>query len=1065
MTKKKGRLSNDVIEKIKNRLLKIWSQSDNSFEKCREIVEKDKLLISYGQNWEDCYTKLKRMGVLSGSKITSRFWRAKLIKESPEFIKKLNMLLADESTSMQTILAFEELKKLGVKSEDQLRNYARREKISIKKDKPKFDLPTSVDQILKELIDADVFKKSGVDGVIKEINDRMPESKRFSKDELVSKIEGIVWNQNRGALELLKKFVRGGFDLSPVFNRLKDVHPREILESEAQRLRGVRPTGQEKKSTVFEAGIGRIATDNEINQIQERGVVELQHYSVKSPLKLPVKEQNNFKIMVICGPHLGLEYNRVIDENTLRNCLRYAQNVGVEAVIITAGLMWTDMKKSSGRLTTHRALYHGLDFDPGVIDAEYRSEAIEIRKNLPPDRISFATLRERVMNAFGGWRKVTSHKNGSPIFEGQIFFSFGYPEEEMIENSAHEHLRYLKTCMEVEARAERKAAEAELHYEMGISEGVETKEVKLLKAKVERLLRLEKRKSANTNIEKLDHKRFVDVIRSLLISWYQEAIPNSKFIGQGTVVCEIGGKKIELLQARHERPTEHDITDLIKSVGQRDLEGSLPDMILGAGPYNLNARWSARECMRDTEMDQVHVWQLPVLIDRDYVRDAKAEMIKRGSPVESLIGDWRFEPGAFMLSMVDGMWNSHPLPIQLFTQRYPKSRTRFEPPKEMIIFAEGDQHTDNPNKEYVWDERSQEQLPMEVAASEIFMREFVEKGKPLPFHIFSSHGDSTQGRHFPTEQNRHPQHESRGVLELESSELLRKIRDGEIKPNELKEYSSKLIIRLNHQIRLRGEHWYQQQMEDFVDHSIERRARFFLEILKRGKSANVKTRNIQQVLTGNINAWDRRAISRINLLDGNHGGKTTLGTVTEAWFFARILLWSVLAEKDCPFTREELGRLVSAPIFGNVASGYGLISAAGSKEEWGLHLRHDPTRKSGQDGDPLAKAARNLAERGDYGFIFNKHNFITIVGDQHRYAAAYAPGKVVFNCACSTHGDSYGDDWGFSRSNLGGLIICIPVDGPGAGPIRMIPISHVFIRQFMLKPWKIDWDRLFPNPV
>ncbi len=1053
-----------VPDQEKKIVKKHWKESKGNRDEFKKRIINDRKLKGKWLAYDQMARRMDQDGEIRGyGGFKSRLFIFAQLK--PEDQKKIAKILSEEGVQGAK-------KQYPQFTPKQFRSFAKRDGLKIKRTYRPFkeeDIKSEKNKACRQRLEAIIqdgsLLKLGLSGIIdvlkKEFRELVSE---ISQDQFRDEAEDLIWNINKEALNLLIKFVREGLDLAPVYKRLGHVIPQDLIDLKAKRLRGVRPEGTSKKSTIFEAGIGRIATDSEVEQIQNKGIYALQHYTLESPFKVTVKTPQSFRVLIICGAHLGLEYNRVLDENVLRNTLRYAQDSGVDAIIITAGLMWTDMKKSSGRLTTHRALYHGLDFDPEVIDPEYRAEAIEIRNTLPPNRISFATLRERVMNAFGGWRKVTTHKNGHPIFEGPIFFSFGYPEEEMIENAAHEHLRYLKVCMELDARAERRAAEAELHYELMLSNGKETPEVKRLREEVQRLLRLEKRKSANTNIEKLDHKRFVSIIRTLLISWYQEAIPNSQFISQGNLVCNIGDKKIEIQQARFERPTERDITHLIKSVGQRDLEGTLPDVILGAGAYNLNARWSARECMRGTQMDQVHVWQLPVLIDRDYVREAKSEMIKRGSPIERLIGDWRFEPGAFILGITDGVWNSYPLPISMFTQRYPKAKTRSNPPKELIIFAEGDQHTDNPNKEYVWDARTQQTLAMEVAASEIFMREFVEKGKLLPFHIFSSHGDSTQGRHFPTEQNRHPQHESRGVLEAESAELLRKISSGEIKPNELKELSSKLIMRLNHQIRFRGEHWYQQQMEDFIDHSIERRARFFLEILKRGKSANVKTRNIEEVLTGIVGAWDRRGIARVNLLDGNHGGKTTLGTVAEAWAFARILFWSVFAEKDCPFTREELKRLVCAPIYGPVASGYGLVSIAGGYE-WGLHLRHDPTRKSGQDGDPLSQAVKNLAERGDYGLIFNKHNFVTIVGDQHRYAAAYAPGKAVFNCACSTHGDSYGDDWGFSRSNLGGMIICLPIEGPGAGPIRMIPISHVFIRQYMAKPWKIDWDKLFPNPA
>lgn len=882
-----------------------------------------------------------------------------------------------------------------------------------------------------------------------------------SKEKFAEKVVDLAWDKN--ALDYLKKYVRSGVtDLGPVYAQISHL-TREMIDVKAKNIRGVTPGGAQKQSTLFEAGIGRIATDAEVDFVQKNGVKEFKHYTPSSPFKIETKSKDNFNVLVVNGPHLGLEFNRVLDENILRNLFRHAKRIGVDAIIVTAGLMWTDMKKSSGRLTTHRALYSGLDFDPAVIDSEYRKEAIEVRKTLPPNKISFLSRREKVMNAFGGYHKVTAHKNGSPITEGiPVYIVFGYPEEEMIETAAHEHLRYLKTCMELDARAERKAAEADLAYAIADRRGKAA--IKHLREKVQRLLRLEKRKSANTNIDPLEHKRFVPIIRTLLVSWYEKAIPGAKVVGQGSMTLEVGGKIGDLLQATHDRPAEDDMSQIIRSVGQRDLTGTLPDFILGAGAYNLLARWSARECMRDTESGNVQIWQLPVFIDRDYVIGAMHKEMHKGSPVEKLIYDGTFEPGAFMLSMVDGLWNSHPLPISMFKARFPKTESRSATPKEIYHWVEGDQHSGNSAKEFVFDPKTQQNLSMEVAASTIFMREFVEKDKPLPFHSFSSHGDSAQGRHFPTEQNPHPNHESAYILEAESAEFLRRISAGEISKDEIRESASGLVARLNHQMRLRGEHYYKKQVEDFARFSVKARKQFFLEIIKTGMAAKLKICGITEILTGKENRFDSRNIGLINWLDGNHGERTTEGTQTEGWMYALVCLLSVLANKNCPFTEDELQNLVCAPIWGKIASGYGRISVPGGYE-WGLHLRHDPTRKSGQDGDPLAQATSNLAERGDYGSIFNKHDFITIVGDQHRYAAAYGPNRVVFNNACGTHGDSYGDDWGFSKANLGGMIVCIPVEGPGAGPVRMIPLSLAFIRRYFAKPWPIDWERLFPNPA
>ncbi len=939
-----------------------------------------------------------------------------------------------------------------------------------KPDKPQ-DRTKEFEKLLYDAIHGGVLvkNKDAVDKLYADFSKKLSDDEKTpeflaNKQNFADKVEKLAWDKN--ALDYLKKYVRSGVtDLDPVYKQLGHL-PKAMIDAKAKNVRGVTPGGQQKKSTLFEAGIGRIATDAEVDFVQKKGVVELKQYTLSSPFKIEARSQEGFKVLVINGPHLGLEYNRVLDENVLRNVFRYAKQASVDAIIITAGLMWMDMKKSSGRLTTHRALYSGLDFDPGVIDPEYRAEAVQIRKNPPPNKISFVTRREKVMNAFGGYHKVTEHKNGSPITEGiPVYIVFGYPEEEMIETAAHEHLRYLKTCMELDARAERKAAEADLTY--AISDRAGKAEIKRLRENVQRLLRLEKRKSANTNIDPLEHKRFVPIIRTLLVSWYEKAIPGAKVVGQGSMTFEIGGKTIDLQQATHDRPAEDDMSHLIKSVGPRDLTGTLPDAILGAGAYNLLARWSARECMRDIESGNVQVWQLPVLVDRDYVLGAMHKQMHKGSAIEKLVFDGTFEPGVFMLGMEGGLWNSHPLQISMFKARYPKTESRSATPKELCHYVEGDQHSGNGAKEFVFDRKTQQNLTMEVAMSTIFTREFTDKGKPLPFHSFSSHGDSAQGRHFPTEQNRHPLHESGYVVEAESAAILQRIADGEVS-KELLEKAASMLQRQGHQIRLRGEHYYQQQLEDFWNHSIRSRRRFFLEILKTGSAAKLKTRGITEILTGVENKFDRRNIGLVNWLDGNHGERTTEGTVTEGSAYALICLLSILVEsllrKDVSFSEEQLERLVKSPIWGKVASGYGRISVPGGYE-WGLHLRHDPTRKSGQDGDPLATATSNLAERGDYGFIFNKHDFITIVGDQHRYAAAYGPNRIVFNNACGTHGDSYGDDWGFSKANLGGMIICIPVEGPGAGPVRMIPLHLAFIRKYFENPEPINWERIFPNPA
>lgn len=908
-----------------------------------------------------------------------------------------------------------------------------------------------------ELVSAGYLKKEkGVDELVKEINKIFFEGNtKFRKTHFWQGTNEVIWVKER--IALLKQFVKLDAPLDPVYNSLSFL-PKEVIDRKAKRLRG--KSVSKKRYQDIGAGMGRLVTEDEVERYAAPPA--LTSHRLKNPFPIPVNNKDNFHVFIINAPHLGLEYNRVLEENVLRNMFREAERSGDDAIIISGALLWLDAKKSTGFLTTHRSLLSGIDFDPSVLPEAYREEAIEIKRTNPPDMVCFAKLRERVLNAMNGWRKVTRLKSGKPIFSGKTYFSFGYQEEEIINSAAHAEILYITTVMRNKVMQDRKLHEALLASEYHSNGGFESKVTRQLKKKIEELLEKEKR-MIQTNVDANDRKRFVDSIRAVLISWFKDAIPNSEFLSQGSVVCQVGTKTVEIIQSPENNPISSSLDGYMKVGGQRSLEEKLPDMALVAAPCNIDARWGVLEKMVDgIERGVTHAWQLPVGIDRDYLRNARPEMIRKASPIEKLIRDPHFEPGAFRLGYVDGVWVPEPIPISFFNTHRSKSLISRNISEYIYIAADGDNHAGMRSKVWIPDSVSGFSIPIEVAFSEMLLRAFTNKGLSIPIHMYVNLADDLQGHHFPTQQTIHHLAKPYGKAELYVRKILADIKQmGDI--DELKKMIKSLGSEYLQQLRYRGEDWLTNQFENFVDTSLRPRLPFFEEILKTGLRANIKIRGTEEILS-RASAFDSRDIGLINLVSGDHVGHTTNEEIAEGVLYRRTLTGLLIASKTLGLDEETVNRLVCSPNWGNFSVGYGTIAIPGGYE-WGVAVRHKPTASSGKNGDRMGAIVENLAERGDYSRIFSGKNFVQFSGHTHFYSAAISRKKFMVSCASSTEGDAFGDMLGFRKNNAGGIVVGIPARGPEYGPIRIISFTHAFLLEYFKNPWNIDWNSIFKDPV
>lgn len=908
---------------------------------------------------------------------------------------------------------------------------------------------------VSKLID-DGWLKKGLEALLKEARKSLSsDGPALRMSHLKRRLDELIWTKERAIL--IQKFVRLGAPLAPLNEELHML-PQNVIDRKVRQLRGmsVRKFGVEEQ---LGAGQGRLVTDEEVERNMKP--IALQSYRLDNPFHIPVRSERDFHFQFINGAHLGLEYNRVIEENTLRNMFREAVRNGDDAIFLTGALLWLDAKKSTGYLTTHRALYSGLDFDVSVLPPAYREEAARIQKSKPPNEVSFVKLRERVLNALGGWEKVTRHKDGTAIFPRKVYFSFGYQDEELIESAAHAHILYVTTVMRSRVMLVREANEAILVKKLRESRGKETPETRKLRQRVEDLLEKEKR-MIQSNVETDDRKRLVDAIRSVLISWFQKAIPNSEFLSQGSVMCDAGGKTIEIIQAPENIPTSSTLDSYMKVSGQRGLEGKLPDVALNAAPYNLDARYAVIEKMKDKQRDVTHVWQLPVAVDRDYLREARPEMIRKASPIERLVRDPGFEPGVFRLGYVDGVWVPEILPISFFRPHRPRKTERKEITEYLYMIADSDNHSGQRSKEWIFDTRTGRFLPLEVAFAEMLLRSFPERGKTLPIHMFSNIGDNLQGHHFPTQMTVHPEQMTFEQAEKHVQKLLKRAKSA-ANSTEVKEVMEQMGRDFLRQQILRGEDWPVHQMENFITTSLKPRVRLFSEILKNSKRIGLKVRGIGNVFHGN-GTEDARDLGVINWVGGDHFTHTVWEELTEGTLYRRFLVGLLSADRSLPFSEEQIEKLVRAPLWGELPIGYGLVSVPGGYE-WGMVVRHKPAKSSGQNGDRMEAMTANLAERGDYSRIFTGRNWFQLSGHIHFYAAAFSRNKFLVSCASSTDGDAFGDRLGFRRSNSGATVVGIPARGPEHGPIRLISFPYSFLQAYFEEPWKIDWESVFPDAV
>lgn len=913
----------------------------------------------------------------------------------------------------------------------------------------------------RELINDGILKEdSGENKLFQKLTEWLSEKDDYrviKKGELKTHWDKMVWPTER--LKIIEAFTGMQIGFTGVYEALSFL-PKVVIDWKVKQLHGTREYTRRQKR--FSIGFGKLLESEEVAaEVAAHGRDDLSLTTPTDPFVVEVKDKDSYSVLVLNGLHIGASHNPIIKYNPMRNALMDAQHNRDDAVIVAGSLMWLDLKKASGSLTTHRALLSGINFDESVIDDAYLDEAKRIRLNLPSDEVGFLTLRQRFENVSHGLRKITTDDKNNALYKGSVYVFLGRAEEEFIENAAQAEIRYIVAVQRYKKQCEIKAMKSLLAHELKQSGGERTEELERYEKEIERLTSIEKRMIV-TNVDPDDYRRFVDIVRSWVVKSYEQAIPNCKVVAQGTSFMKIGDKVIEVHQDRKERPNNKFLHEyLTKNAGKRELEGSLPDAVLLSGPYNVNFRWAQKERINGGEQISVPVWQLPILLDKGLLKRKLNRQVREGSPFERLLHHPEFEPGAFRFGNQNGVWLSQPLAIEQLVewQEYQKRNQRRigNGSSYIYVFVDSDNHFGHPWKYYVYDNKANRYLGFESAVIEMWRKSgLFGSGRLSPIHSCQFLGDRTQGHHFQTEAQPHQYIDRYQEIENRANELLK--RKSASNPDMVR----KLIDDMLEQIRLRGIHWPQAQAIDVFFNFLLPNVDFFTSVIKRSRKSKVVCKGVGQVCQDRS---DSRDIGIITDLSGNHFAKSMDNQITEFFYSQQLALmvYAFQPRSKKKLSLNDINELIKAPVFGNSGIGWGFLSAK-NRYDWGLSLRHDPVSKGGQNGDPLRRTLKKVLERGNYAGIFERKRTLHLSGDVHRYGAVHGPMVTVINCASGTVSDPYGER-GFSLNNTGNMVIGLPVDGPVAGPIRIIPFTHDFVQGWFNNQREIDWEKIFVNPV
>lgn len=903
------------------------------------------------------------------------------------------------------------------------------------------------DERLSELIKSGELRNKGVDGLFRVIHREFNSQVRgLTKKAFRAKVDKILWTKE--VESQLKDIVGHDLPLAK-FEEHYNYIPKKMIEDKANRLSGV---SNSKNPVQFLKGLGRIGDLSEFD-----GNFKLPKTTLVAPYVIPVNKPNPTAIL-INGANIGLKHERLIKNNPVKRMLLDAKLKGDSAVFVVNPID-IEIKKAAGPASIFRAFFSGQNINIDILDPSYQSKAKRIKDNPKGSKFIYEITAEKLVDIIKGWSKISRDLDNEklPEFDGPILIAFGHKESELIAAAAYWELRYL-TLLEwhklgAEIRLVKSAiASAE-------KRGLTQAERRDLEKGLESLIS-EQSRTIISNISVEDRQRFYHKVLHFIVKKFEEAVPNSKVVSQGTFFAKIQNEDvIEFHIPKHIRVSDNLLAEVVKKHGPRVLQGNIPKTVIICHPYALNMRFTVRESVVENgQRGSVQFYVAPIAVDDKFLIETLEDS---GHPIAKAVFNGQFKPGVLRLNFVNGMLNVDDISIESlpkYSKKFVKANSSggTYDGKYIWVMTATDPHFGSRAREEFWCESRQQYLGVSDAAIQMMREAKLLEGK-LPVHFYNVNDDWVQGNHFDTHKQPDQYAMSYTRIEKEMKERVAAVRNAS--PEKVKEVLSDLHLFVLDQFRSRGSDWYQEQVIQVIERHLEPNLDFWNAILTGDLRAGLVLRGVSEHKSKD---FDARDTGFINCGSGNHTAATLEDNLTDGFIFADKIRTMLLGLPKWHSKKDWLDKHVAASLYGNKFFAWGTVKAPGGYE-WGLEFRSDPPRM-GSWSDTLLGAVNNDATRGDYGGYMTGRVTLKTYGDKHFFAAVSTRYAYYHMCAAGTHTDPYGER-GFPPNNTGVSFVGLPVNGPSSGPILLRTLRVEHFREYFKKNLKIDWDAFLPNPV
>ncbi|MBX4190229.1 hypothetical protein KW791_02965 [Candidatus Parcubacteria bacterium] len=984
-------------------------------------------------------TKIKRLGMQrDGNYINDRNWVEKMEKENPDQFTQFNADIRNGNLSHADIANKYGLTRLQVSNHINHSNLTEQRKQSRASTPKPGDYENRIAQLISQ--GALVDDKKGISFIIKTLKDEFPNKEDINPKSLANLIEDAVWS--KVTLEHLAGTVR--FD-SPLekFHQYNRHIPMSMIKAKAKELTG---SSSIKRPPTFSKGMGRLDFDyregDEHFEIKSTSMAKPYEFAITTP---------SWQVPVINGANIGSIHNRVLAENHIVKALEKAEQNGAAAVILTNPID-IEFKKAAGPVAVYRAVVSGRNTNLEILDPSYQPRAKRILETKSKDETLYETAAETFLNILSGWEKIARDSKIPKLI------IFGYKEEELIATAAYLELSYKTKLRQAQLEAEIKMAERALA-------NAEGEERKLFIQKLEDLVK-EKSRTIISNIRPEDFKIACRRVLANVVRKFEESIPNSKVIGQGSTFIKFSDQTVLFQMVGHQRITDTLLEDFTKSYGPRVLLGSMPPTVVVCSQYSLNLRYTVREGFKSEgsiikKRTCYQVFVAPIAVDGNLLRNELQRTSRKVHPLSKLVFAGQFRPGILTLRYGNGLISHDDTPISMFL------RKKASQSKEayLWIMTGTDQHWGSRSKEFVWNNKTREHLGVCEAVIEMMRRSKLLEGDRCPIHIFNVNDDPTQGNHFGTHLQPDPR-------EMGNTEMMNYLRDQFFKASRSRDLKKVLSIfddtaeSVMRQFYIRGLDFLEHQILEMCDRHIQANLDFFEAIIRRNLKSGLVWHSYREIRGHKV---DSRDLGCINMGTGNHFTNTVERALTEGFIYAREIINSLKGKPEWAPQEALLKKLIRSPKYGETTIGWGTVQIPGGYE-YGLSVNSSPARLSSW-GDPLLAVVRNDQQRGDFTAIGVDNEganrlIVKLYGDKHFFTSVSTEHSYYHMSAAATSTDRYGEH-GFPHNNTGISILGVPAEGPRSGPIllRVLPFDRI-LRYFEKDEQDFDWEASFlPNPV